>query len=103
MLARYGVEPWTVTPRRLRVLIQALPPGLWADPDSPMSWSVEAHLLAGTIDAVNQVAWLTAATNSKRPPPRPKPVDRPGSRRQRRGMSVGALGRMLAKGAGDGR
>jgi len=93
VLARYGVDPHRCTLRRLRVLVQHLPPGYWMDPDSEGVWSSEAHLLAGVIDAVNQTTWVLAATNSKNRPPRPKPVERPG--RRRTGMSLTQLGHMV--------
>lgn len=97
VLARYGVDPHTCTLRRLHVLVTALPPGYWPDPDNAMSWSPEAHLLAGVVDAVNQTTWMVAAVNSKRPPKRPKPMPRPGGR-QRRGLSVHDLAGVLGGG-----
>ncbi len=99
VLARYGVDPQTVTLRRLRVLLLGMPPGYWPDDQSEASWSAEAHLLAAVVDAVQQTTWVVAAANSKRPPKRPKPLRRPGARRS--GMSLTDMGRMIA-GDGDG-
>lgn len=40
-------------------------------------WDVDRYFMATLIDAVNQVAYVTAAANSKRKPKAPKPVSRP--------------------------
>ncbi|MGH8791766.1 MAG: hypothetical protein ACRDXX_03870 [Stackebrandtia sp.] len=42
-------------------------------------WDVHSFLLAGLIDAVNQVTHAVAQTHSKRRIRRPAPVPRPGS------------------------
>lgn len=87
MLSTYGVDPLSpsVTPRRLWVLLQRLPPGAWPDPAEAASWSVEAYLLAAAVDRLSEVAWLTAAVNSKKgkQPKQPKPIPRPGQKSRR--------------------
>ncbi|NBQ37920.1 MAG: hypothetical protein EBU42_10430 [Synechococcus sp.] len=75
----YGVDTHRATLRRVTVLAQRLPPGTWNKDQGPGSWSNEAYLLAAVVDAVNQHAWITAAVNSKRKPPKPESVKRPGS------------------------
>lgn len=99
VLARYGVDPWTCSLRRLFVLLQAMPPGYWPDTEVEAVWSVESHLLAGLIDAVNQTTWMVAAANSKRPPARPKPFPRPGGKAKAKGLSLGELADVLSGGA----
>lgn len=88
MLGTFGVDTLSVpgpTPRRMIELLRRIPPGsLFPDHDHPATWSAEAHLLAGLIDHVAQLTWVTAAVNSKRPPPRPRAVPRPGGRRPTR-------------------
>lgn len=59
-------------------MLQRLPLGEWHKGQGAGSWSSEAYLLAGVLDAVNQLAWMTAAVNSKRKPKRPEPIPRPG-------------------------
>lgn len=99
VLARYGVDPHTCGLRRLYVLLRALPAGYWPDPHHEASWSVEAHLLAGLIDATNNTAWTVAAANSKSRPKRPKPVRRPGDNSSGQRMTWGALATAMKGGA----
>lgn len=95
MLATYGVDTLspTVTPRRLWVLLQRLPPGAWPDPAVEASWSVEAYLLASAVDRLGELTWITAAVNSKKgkQPKQPKPLPRPGKPqpRRRQGQDLG--------------
>jgi hypothetical protein len=89
MQRAYGLDPARLTLRRLWVLLHRIPAGTWPEADHPASWSVESYLLANVVDAANQVAWITAAANSKRKPPRPKAVPRPGERR-RKGFGAAA-------------
>jgi hypothetical protein len=65
------------------VLLERLPAGCWPDRDESASWSVEAHLLAGLIDALQWNTWATVAPHSKSKPAKPKPVRRPGDRKRR--------------------
>jgi hypothetical protein len=45
--------------------------------DQFIGWDVDRYYMATLIDAVNQVAYVTAAANSKRKPKAPKPMPRP--------------------------
>lgn len=40
-------------------------------------WNIDTYMLANVIDGLNYVAWVVAASNSKHPPKRPKPMKRP--------------------------
>lgn len=42
-----------------------------------IGWDVDRYFLATLIDSVQQVAYVTAAANSKRKPKAPKPTSRP--------------------------
>lgn len=81
MLSHYGLRARDVTLRELRVLTERLPPGAWSDPDRGEVWSSEAHLLAGLIDAVNQLTYATVIVNvdadRRAQVPEPKPIPRP--------------------------
>lgn len=79
----YGIDPHRATLRRVLTLVQRLPPGTWTKDQGPGSWSNEAYLLAAVVDAVNQHAWITAAVNSKRKPPKPELVKRPGPKQDK--------------------
>jgi hypothetical protein len=85
LLRVYGVDPHSITLRRLWVLMQRLPAGAWKKDAGPGSWTETDYLLANVIDAVNQVSWVVAQSNSKRKVPVPKPVERPGQRRKKDG------------------
>ena len=82
MLAHYGIDVLrpTVSLRRLWTLLHRLPPGVWPQQESPMSWSTEAHLLAVVSD---QLAGLTYVVRralggkGSRPKPMPRPHARP--------------------------
>ena len=41
------------------------------------AWTLERHMQALMVDALNTVWWVTAQSNSKKKVPRPKPVQRP--------------------------
>lgn len=101
MLAVYRVDVLdpAVTPRRLKVLLERLPEGSWPDPASPASWSVEAHLLATLIDALQWNTYATIAPYSKSKPAKPKPIRRPhgaDAPAEDGKMTMTALARMLA-------
>jgi len=85
LLRVYGVDSHTVTFRRLKVLLARLPLGAWGKDQGPASWSQETYMLANVIDAVNQVSWVVAQSNSRRKIPAPKPITRPGQREARLG------------------
>lgn len=83
LLRYWGVDINKISVRRMRNLYERLPydSDTFAEiaevnPES-RAWSPETYMLANVIDAVNYVAWSVQAANSKRPPRRPKPVDRP--------------------------
>jgi len=81
VLAHYGREPLDGSLRRLYVMVSHLPPGALPASETAVSWSVEAHLLAGVLDAVRYDTWAAVAMNTPKGKPRPKqpdPVPRPG-------------------------
>lgn len=82
MLAAYRVDVLdpTVTLRRIWVLARRLPAGSWPDQHSALSWSVEAHLLAGVLDALAALTFVTIKAYGGKPP-KPKPFPRPRGRR----------------------
>ncbi len=45
-------------------------------------WDTVAYLLAALIDSVNMTTWAVRAQNAKRPPHKPKPIERPGQRKR---------------------
>ena len=92
-----------LTLRRLRVLLDGLPPdSLWwtamrqrddllataggGDVDTAR-WDTTHELLAALIDATNEVAWTVAQVNSKHKLPSPSRFPRPGTKPRRRSMS----------------
>jgi len=101
MLRTYGVDTLGpgLSPRRVWVLLSNMPAGAvpqWTD--SAAAWSVESHLLATLLDAVNMLTWVQVAKASKRKPKQPKPVDRPGRQSVRRteGLNIRDLARVLS-------
>jgi hypothetical protein len=89
LLAHYAVDPLdpTVTPRRMWVLLSNLPPGSMRG-NHAGAWTMEAHLLASVVDALNQLTWVQVAKASKKKPKRPQPLRRPGEAAPRRGMRL---------------
>lgn len=72
-----GYEPSTIL-----VLINQLPlasrtVAVLRGGDQFLGWDVDRYFMANLIDSVNQVAYVTAAANSKRKPKAPKPTPRP--------------------------
>ena len=96
LLRVYGIDPQKATLRRIWVLLERLPMGSWTKGHGPASWSNEAYLLAQTIDAINQMVWVTVAVNSKRKPKAPKPVYRPGQKGKDKKMKWTDLGQALS-------
>lgn len=96
--AVYGLDVTTavLTPRRTMVLLRRLPPGAWTDPDSAASWTIEAHILASLVDAVNHLIWLTQRVNSKKAPKQPKPFPRPGQKTKPEQRAKGPAGIVAA-------
>lgn len=79
MLAHYGVDVLDrrVSLRRIHVLLQRLPAGAWPDPDSPLSWSIESHLLAALVDSVGALIYVTLKAAGSKSAKQPRPVPRP--------------------------
>lgn len=87
-----------LTLRRVGVLAKALPPesatmsalaadtdeAALAEPERPRRFSVDQHLAATLVDAVNAMHHSFTCAHSKRPPPRPIPLWRPGHAPRRR-------------------
>lgn len=85
MLQTYGVDVLdpAVSLRRVHVLSRRLAGGS-QDSESDVAWTIEAHLLAATFDAVHSLLWVTLKANGAKPGPAPKPMLRPGSRGSRK-------------------
>lgn len=80
MLSAYGLDvldPAAVTPRRLAVLLDQLPPHARGPGDQ---WSVEAELLALLVDQIAQLSYITAKAAGAKNLPRPRPLPRPSNR-----------------------
>lgn len=79
MLATYGVDVLdpAVSLRRVWVLAEQLPPHAR---NGGLDWSTESELLAGLIDHVAYLTWVTMRVNGSKAA-RPKPVKRPADRR----------------------
>lgn len=91
---RPGGGPSRLTWRRLRVLVDALPPEsatkaevmeslppeMWAGREQTEwgPWSRTDHLLAQLSDQLAQLRWVTVAAHSTRAPDQPEPMPRPG-------------------------
>ena len=76
MAAAYGVsvaDP-ALTPRRLWVLLNHLPPAFRRPGEH---WSAEAELLAGLIEHVALLTWITLRANGDKATARPRPIARP--------------------------
>lgn len=78
MLAAYGVDVLDpgVSPRRLWVLLQRLPPYARRGGES---WSIESELLAGVIDHVAGLTYVVLqalGANAQKPQPVPRPRQR---------------------------
>ena len=79
----YGIDLLDVyrgslSPRKLLVLIEHLPPGsaLWNETGGDSAWTVQEHLIANMLDAINLNNWLTAGdSKAKQPKPVPRPSD----------------------------
>ena len=82
MLAAYGVDVLDpgVTPRRLLVLAERLPP--WARTPGEQ-WSTEAELLALLVDHLANLTWITLRAAGSKNAPRPRPMPRPRHRAAR--------------------
>lgn len=54
-------------------------------------WGLPEQLIAAVVDAVQVGNWQRAAQGSKRKPPKPKPIQRPGTRTATRKVAAQAL------------
>jgi hypothetical protein len=90
MLAHFGIDTLSrkVTLRRIHVLLRRLPAGTWPDPQSEMSWSLESHLLAGVLDTLGALVYVTLKANGSKSAKPPKPVQRPKPVRPRPPVNV---------------
>jgi hypothetical protein len=90
LLRHYGVDllDWhrgRLSSRRLRVLIEHLPPGsslARAMHGEAAAWTTTEHLLAAVVDQLAVANWMFATVNrdaDAEPLPYPEPVARPGA------------------------
>lgn len=86
MLAAFGVDVLdpAVSLRRVHVLLHRLPPFARRAGEQ---WSTEAELLAGLIDHVAYLTWITLRANGAKGAPRPKPFPRPSVARRDRAVA----------------
>lgn len=91
MLAHYHLDPLDrrITLRRLHVLVRRIPAGVWSNPETAESWSIEAHLLAATVDWLAALVYVTLKAAGVKNPSKPTTIPRPGAlaERQRRNPS----------------
>jgi hypothetical protein len=82
MLAAYGVDVLdpSVSLRRIHVLLERLPPHARRMGEQ---WSIESELLAGLVDSVQMLTWVTLRANGAKGARKPQPVPRPRDRRAR--------------------
>jgi hypothetical protein len=104
MLSTYGVDILDpgVSLRRLHVLLTRLPAGaIPTRADNVAAWTIESHLLANLIDAVNLLTYVTARAYGNKPD-QPRPTWRPGQSRPSRvgRMRWGELGAALSRESG---
>jgi hypothetical protein len=100
MLSHYGVDVLDprVSPRRIHSLRRRLPAGTSPDPESELSWSTEAYLMATVIDQMSALIYVTLKANGAKtaqkpvPVPRPKPRPRPPIPRPRTAADGGESG-----------
>lgn len=75
-MAAYGVDVLdpAVSTRRVHVLLERLPPSARRPGEA---WSTEAELLAGLIDHVAYLTWVTLRAYGAKGAAKPRPVQRP--------------------------
>lgn len=85
MLAHYHLDPLDrrITLRRLHVLLARIPAGVWSNPETAESWSIEAHLLAGVVDWLGSLVYVTLKAAGVKNPSKPVPIPRPGAQAAR--------------------
>lgn len=94
-MAGYGVDVLdpAVTPRRVAVLVERLPPFARGPGEE---WSTEADLLALLIDHVANLTWITLRAHGSKAA-RPRPVPRPRHRTIQAGTASGSRGAVAAE------
>lgn len=105
------VEGSGLTPRLALVLIRQLPMesrtiAALRGGSEFLGWGADRYLMAALIDSVKENTYVTAAAASgKKKPPKPKPIERPEARIQRKrgANSFAAIAAMHAKKARDGK
>lgn len=75
-MAAYGVDVLDprVSTRRVHVLLERLPP---SGRRGGEAWSIESELLAGVIDHLAMLTWITLRAHGAKGAAKPKPVQRP--------------------------
>ena len=75
-MAAYGVDVLDprVSTRRVHVLLERLPPSARRGGEA---WSIESELLAGVIDHLAMLTWITLRAHGAKGAAKPKPVQRP--------------------------
>jgi hypothetical protein len=99
MFAAYGVDVLSpqVSPRRVAVLLERLPPFALS---GGRAWSTEAELLALVIDHLANLSWITMRAHGARNAPRPRPLPRPRRRHPEPGGPSGASPERRGAGSG---
>ncbi|MFI8452168.1 hypothetical protein [Streptomyces erythrochromogenes] len=77
----------SVSPRSALAMVEHLPEGsafivAARGGRDHTGWDTTAYLLAALIDSVNMTTWAVNAQNAKRKPSKPKPFERPGTRKR---------------------
>lgn len=82
----------TLSPRKLMVYIEQLPPGsaTWNATGGDSAWNVQEHLTANLLDAQNIGNWIAAGG---KPSDKPKPVPRPADLVKKRRANEAILAR----------
>ena len=64
-------------------------------PDEARLWTVDTYMQANILDSLAWIQWSIAAANSKHPPRKPKPVDRPKLTRPKPGKKAKWAGKTI--------
>lgn len=79
----YGLDINTCSVRRMMNLFSRLPYNsevhydMAEVPRESRVWDINTYMLANVVDMLGVVDWRLVAVNSKRPPRKPKPIERP--------------------------
>lgn len=87
MLGSFGVDVLDprITPRRLRLLAERLPPAARRPGED---WSTEAELLALLVDQLAGLTWITLRAAGAKGAPKPRPLQRPRPRAAERAAAA---------------